>query len=213
MIQRALLVLAGLLLASACSAQTGSRFSEGQHYFLITPAQPTASGNRIEVVELFSYLCVHCANLEPRLRDWKANMPAEAQFSHMPAIFNNDLAALARAFYAAEVLGILDASHPALFRAIHIDRKPLRGMEDLARFYSDFGVTEAQFLDAAKSFAVETKVNRARQMGMRYQIDGTPTVVIAGKYRATITSAGGVDELFELIEELVAREAAAKAAS
>jgi protein dithiol oxidoreductase (disulfide-forming) len=212
MIQRALLILAGLLLASACTAQTGSRFVEGQHYFTITPAQPTASGNRVEVVELFSYLCVHCATLAPRLADWKANKPEQAHFSHMPAIFNADLAILARAFYAAEVLGILDQSHPALFRAIHVERTPLRSMEDLARFHSQFGVTEAQFLDAAKSFAVETKVNRARQMGMRYQIDGTPTLVIAGKYRATITSAGGFDELFELVDELVAREASDRVA-
>ncbi|HRQ64012.1 MAG TPA: thiol:disulfide interchange protein DsbA/DsbL [Xanthomonadaceae bacterium] len=212
MIQRALFILAGLLLAGACSAQSGSRFVEGQHYFAITPAQPTASGNRVEVVELFSYLCVHCATLAPRLGAWKENMPEQAHFSHMPAIFNNDLATLARAFYAAEVLGILDQSHQALFRAIHVERKPLRSLEDLARFHSQFGVTEEQFLDAAKSFAVETKINRARQMGMRYQIDGTPTLVIAGKYRATITSAGGYDELFELIEELVAREAANRVA-
>jgi protein dithiol oxidoreductase (disulfide-forming) len=212
MMQRVLTVIAGLLLASACSAQVDSPFSEGQHYFLINPAQPTASGSKVEVIELFSYLCVHCATLEPRLRDWKGNMPEEARFSHMPAIFNNDLATLARAFYAAEVLGILDQSHPALFRAIHVERTPLRGMEDLARFYSQFGVTEEQFIAAATSFAVETKVNRARQMGMRYQIDGTPTVVIAGKYRATVTSAGGFDELFDLINMLVAREAAAQAA-
>jgi protein dithiol oxidoreductase (disulfide-forming) len=212
MIQRALSILAGLLLATACTAQSGSRFVEGQHYFTITPAQPTASGNRVEVVELFSYMCVHCATLAPRIGAWKANKPEQAHFSHMPAIFNNDLATLARAFYAAEVLGILDQSHQALFHAIHIERKPFRSMEDLARFHSQFGVTEEQFLDAAKSFAVETKVNRARQMGMRYQIDGTPTLVIAGKYRATITSAGGYDELFELIDELVAREAANRVA-
>lgn len=212
MTQRLLLTLAGLLFATACSAQTDSRFVEGQHYFPINPAQPTASGNRVEVVELFSYLCVHCASLEPKLREWKSRMPAEAQFSHMPAIFNNDLATLARAFYAAEVLGILDQSHPALFNAIHVERKPIRGLQDLARFHSQFGVTEQQFLDAAQSFAVETKVNRARQMGMRYQIDGTPTVVVAGKYRATVASAGGFDQLFELIEHLVAREAAARAA-
>ncbi len=213
MIQRALIVLAGLLLASACSAQNDSRFVEGQHYFAITPSQPTSSGNRVEVIELFSYGCVHCANLEPRLRRWKENMPEQAHFSHMPAIFNDQLALLARGFYAAEVLGILDEAHPALFRAIHVERTQLGDIDALARFYSQFGVTEAQFMDAARSFAVETKVNRARQMGMRYQIDGTPTLVVAGKYRATITSAGGHDELFELIDELVAREAATRPTS
>lgn len=200
----------GLLLAGCVGAESG-RFVEGQHYFPIRPPQPTASGEKVEVVELFSYLCIHCANLEPAVKDWKQRLPAHAAFSHMPAIFNDTLAMYGRAFYAAEALGILEASHQPLFDAIHRERRQFRSLEELAGFYAQFGVTEQQFLDAARSFAVETKLRRAREMGMRYGIDGTPTFVVNGKWRVTVGSAGSVEAFFELIDELIAREAGEKA--
>jgi thiol:disulfide interchange protein DsbA len=204
------ILLLGLLLA-ACAGAENSRFVEGQHYFPIRPAQPTASGDKVEVVEVFSYLCIHCANLEPEVRKWKERLPGHAAFSHMPAIFNDLLAMYGRAFYAAEALGILEASHQPLFDAIHRDRRQFRSLEELAGFYAQFGVSEQQFLDAARSFAVETKLRRAREMGMRYGIDGTPSFVVNGKWRVTVGSAGSVEAFFELIDELIAREAGNKA--
>ncbi|GIX32402.1 MAG: thiol:disulfide interchange protein DsbA [Lysobacterales bacterium] len=207
---RRLPVLVLGLLLSACAGAENARFVEGQHYFRINPPQPTASGNKVEVVELFSYLCIHCANLEPAVKDWKQRLPEHAAFSHMPAIFNDTLAMYGRAFYAAEALGILEASHQALFDALHRERRQFRSLEELAAFYAQFGVSEQQFLDAARSFAVETKLRRAREMGIRYGIDGTPTFVVNGKWRVTVGSAGGVEAFFELIDELIAREAKEK---
>lgn len=210
MSHRLAVLLLGLALVSCASAE-GGRFVEGQHYFPIRPPQPTASGERVEVVEVFSYLCIHCANLEPEVRKWKGRLPAHVAFSHMPAIFNDQLAMYGRAFYAAEALGILEASHQALFDAIHRDRRQFRSLEELAAFYAQFGVSEQQFLDAARSFAVETKLRRAREMAMRYGIDGTPSFVVHGKWRVTVGSAGSVEAFFELVDELIAREARPKA--
>ena len=118
--------------------------------------------------------------------------------------------AFARAFYAAETLGILDKSHEKLFAAIHKERVPLRSLDDIAQWYTQFGVTKEAFLSASSSFAVNTKINRAKAMVPRWGVEGTPAIIINGKYRFDVKSAGGHQNVAELIDFLVAKERAAK---
>lgn len=212
MLVRALALFAGLIAGTAAFAQPAA-FQEGTHYFKIEPAQPTATGDKVEVVEVFSYACIHCAHFEPHVTAWKKSMPAEASFAYMPAVFNPTWEAFARAFYAAEVLGIQKQSHEAMFKAIHEERRPFRSAEDLAKFYTAYGKTEQQVLDAMKSFGVEMKLNRSNQMVPKYGVEGTPTVVVAGKYRITGSSAGGLENVFAVVNHLVAKETAARKAA
>lgn len=201
-----------LVSVTACAQGAIERFQVGTHYFPVEPAQPTASGNKVEVVEVFSYACIHCAHFEPEVAKWKKKMPANAAFSYLPAVFNAQWETMARAYYAGEVLGIAEKAHQDVFDGIHV-RRDVRNLEDLAKIYAKHGKTEQQFFDATKSFAVEMKLNRAKQMVPRYQIDGTPSVIVAGKYRVTGTSAGGQDKVFEVVDFLIAKEAAAKKAA
>lgn len=208
------LALATLALASvsACAQVGVEPYQAGTHYFPIEPAQPTATGDKVEVVEVFSYACIHCAHFEPQVKAWKAKMPANVEFSYLPAIFNPSWEVFARAYYAAEVLGIAEKAHQDLFDGIHV-RRDVRNLDDIAKIYAKHGKTEQQFVDATKSFGVEMKINRAKQMVPRYGVDGTPTVVVAGKYRVTGGSAGGMDKMFDVVNFLVAKEAAAKKAA
>ena len=43
-------------------------------YVEITPAQPTHSGNKIEVLEVFWYGCPHCYDFEPMCRHKSDNV-------------------------------------------------------------------------------------------------------------------------------------------
>ena len=84
-------------------------------------------------------------------------------------------------------------------------------IEDAARFYAKrTDVKEADFVAASKSFAVETRIAQAEKLMRAYRVDSTPTFVVAGKYRLHFESAGGADQAIELINFLVAKEAAAK---
>jgi thiol:disulfide interchange protein DsbA len=213
MLTRLLAAAALALVSMSACAQAGAEpYQSGTHYFPIDPPQPTSAGDKVEVVEIFSYACIHCAHFEPHVQAWKSKMPANAAFSYLPAIFNPSWETMARAYYAGEVLGIADKAHQDLFDGIHV-RRDVRNLEDIAKIYAKHGKTEQQFLDATKSFAVEMKVNRAKQMVPRYGVDGTPTVVVAGKYRVTGGSAGGLDKVFDVVNFLVAKEAAAKKAA
>ena len=194
----------------ACSAQSGadSRFEEGVHYDTIAPAVTAGSADEIEVVEIFSYACVHCATFDPFIHAWAEEKPEGVRFTRIPAVFNRSWEPFARAYYTAEVLGVLEETHEDLFQALHTQRKPIRSIRDLAAFYKDYGVDEDEFLKTAQSFAVETKLRRSQKLVPRFGVAATPTLVINGKYRTTGGQAGGYEEMIELVNDLVAQEQA-----
>jgi len=210
---RLLALLALLLTAPLAGAQNMVEpYILGTHYYAIDPPQPTSSGGKVEVLEVFSYGCIHCAHFQPEVDKWMKAKPPQASFGYLPAMFNPTFALFGRAYYTAEVLGVSEKGHRDLFKAIFVDRKPIRSLDDLGRFYEAYGVKADDFVKTATSFAVETKVNRANQLVQKYGVDGTPSVVVNGKYRITGASAQGYDKLFNVVNFLVAKEAAAMGA-
>ena len=192
---------------------------EGTDYVVIPNGQPldTAPG-RVEVVEFFGYVCPFCAAVQPQVSAMKAKLPADVHFVYAPAAFGGMWDNYAKAYYAAEAMGLVEKTHDALFRAIHIDQtlKGERGMdkpEEIAAFYAGYGADPNQFLSSMQSFAVATKVNRARQYMTEAFANGdqmgTPAFVVAGKYRVKGKS---VDDMFRIINQLIAQERAKLAA-
>ncbi len=196
--------------AAKSTAPDAGKWVVGTNYFVIDPPQPVASGNKIEVLEVFSYACPHCAHFQPYAKQIKESLPDYAEYSYMPAIFNASWEPFARAFYTAQSLGVLAKTHDALFDALHQQHLPLRSIEDLSTFYAKYGIDPKAFLDASGSFEVESKLARSRTMVPKYGVDGTPSIVIDGKYRITVASAGGYPQLIELVDWLVKKEHDAK---
>lgn len=212
MLKRLLFLLAGLLAVSACgaaddkaAAETKTDWKEGQHYFVLAKPQPPAAG-KSEIVEVFSYACPHCAHFQPFMDQLKVSVPKSVQISYMPVVFNPSWEPLARAFYAAQALGVLDKTHQPLFDALHRDHKPLRTLEDLAGFYAGYGVTPESFLSTAKSFVVEGNLAQGRERAQAYEIESTPTLIVNGKYRLDAASAGGQAEAIALAQWLVSKK-------
>lgn len=187
---------------------------EGIDYTVLPSPQPTFSpAPGIEVAEVFSYTCIHCANLQPSVSQWKPTLPADVRFIYVPAAFGGPIDNFARGFFAAESLGLLDKTHDAAFRAFFVERRfPTGSEEEVADWYASQGANRDTFLSTMKSFAVDAKLNRARQFALRTGVDSTPNVIIAGKYRAVMTGDRGPQGLIDTIEVLVARERAAAAA-
>lgn len=194
----------------ACSAQNlVEPYQEGVHYFKIDNPQPNA-GDKVQVVEVFSYACVHCAHFQAQVDEWKKRMPAQASFSYLPAAWSPPWEMMARAYYTAEAFGLLEKTHMAFFNTLHIEHKAFASMNDVAQWYAQYGVKAEDFLKTTTSFAVETKINQSKQLTAAYGVDGTPSIVVAGKYRVTGDSAKGYDKLFDVVDFLVAKEAAGK---
>ncbi|HEY9446674.1 MAG TPA: thiol:disulfide interchange protein DsbA/DsbL [Burkholderiales bacterium] len=187
----------------------------GKDYQVIKPAQPTESGNKIEVLEFFWYGCPHCAHLQPSLRAWLKRKPADVDFKHQPAAFQDSWLQLARTYYAIESLGLTEKLHYGLFEAIH-NRRTLdpatlaRDQKSLFDWVASNGVDRKKFTDAYNSFAVVSKTQRTIDLTMRYDIPGTPALVIDGRYLTGPSMmlksdrAIDYDRFFQVVDQLIA---------
>jgi thiol:disulfide interchange protein DsbA len=191
----------------------------GTDYAEIPNGQPfDTTDGRIEVAEIFGYVCPYCAAVQPTVRAMKAKFPGDVHMVYIPAAFGSMWDTYAKAYYTAEAMGMVDKTHDALFRAIHID-KTLKGElgndtpEDIAAFYAGYGADPKQFVSSMSSFAIAAKVNRARQWVVAAFGDdraSTPTFVVIGKYRVTAKT---VDDLFRVLNQLIVAERAKAAAA
>ena len=181
-------------------------FQNGVHYTTLPVAQPTVTGDKIEVLEVFWYGCPHCFKFEPFIERWQRSMPANAQFVAMPGVLRPSWEPHGRAFYTAQLLGVQEKIHKPLFNAIHLEKRALENQEQLAKFFAEFGVDEATFNKTYTSFAVETRVRQAKNLVSRYGLDGVPTVIVNGKYIVSNRLTGGPAETLKVIDHLVAKE-------
>ncbi|HHH35668.1 MAG TPA: thiol:disulfide interchange protein DsbA/DsbL [Gammaproteobacteria bacterium] len=205
--KRTLLYLVSLLcLLAQFAASADTAFREGVDYVRIVPAQPTSDPARIEVVELFWYGCPHCHRFQPYLERWLEHKPKDVAYVRMPAILRDSWALLARAFYTSQVLGRLDELHKPLFDAIHKEKRKLNDEAAVAAFFAEHGVDAVEFRKVFHSFAVDSKVRRALQMTRRYRVQGTPSIVVNGKYLTDPGMARGFDRMIQVMDYLVARE-------
>ena len=162
------------------------------------------------MVEVFWYGCPHCYHLEPTLGPWVENLADDVYFYRMPAIFSKQWEVGARAYFTADILGVLDATHSALFNAIHGERKKLTSEDSMARFYASQGVDKALFKKTYHSFVVNTKVSRAEDMVDRYGISGVPAIVIEGKYLVTAGMSKSYERMVGIANFLIAKERESK---
>ena len=198
------------MLSVLLSNMAVAAIDEGIEYKRISPAQPTITKDKVEVVELFWYGCPHCFHFEPDLKAWLAKKPDNVVFYRVPAVFNPAWALHARAFYAATSLGLFDNGkhefHEAFFDELHKHKKRLNNKKALQSFFARFGISAEDFNNTFDSFAVNTKVNRAVTLSKRYQVEGVPTLIINGKYRTDGPMAGGRKGMLKVLDFLIKKE-------
>ncbi len=185
----------------------------GTDYIEIANGQPfdTADG-RIEVAEIFGYVCPFCASVQPTVRAMKSKFPGDVNMVYVPAAFGGPWDNYAKAYYTSEAMGLVDKTHDDMFRAIHLDKtlKGERGAdtpEEIAAFYTAYGADPKQFVSSMSSFAIAAKVNRGKQFILNAFTNGdrpsTPTFIVNGKYRVKGES---VDDMFRILNQLVVAE-------
>jgi protein dithiol oxidoreductase (disulfide-forming) len=149
---------------------------------LPTPVSVDAPKGKVEVVEFFWYGCPHCYTLEPSLEKWVKDLPKDVEFRRVPAAFNDQWAIAARAYYILEAQGLLDKLHKPLFDAIHKDGLRITNQQAFGQWLEKNGVDSKKFFEAERSFAIESKMKRARAILEQVRIDGVPALMINGKY-------------------------------
>ena len=151
-------------------------------YSTLRTELPVEKPGKVEVAEFFWYGCIHCYNLEPALEAWVPKLPADTYFRRIPAVFNERWAHDAAIYYAFETLGVLDKLHRPFFDAIHKDRLQTDKPEALNEWLARSGVDPKKLEATMKSFGVQSKVKRAAQLTAAARIDGTPALMVHGRY-------------------------------
>jgi thiol:disulfide interchange protein DsbA len=159
----------------------------GTDYVVIDGGQPYRPlDGRIEVTEIFGYWCPHCADFQPELSAWMRKLPADVRFTYVPAVFDAG-DAFARGFFAAEAAGAVARTHDGIFRAIHHDGLLARNatVDEVAWYYGQHGLDATKTKMDMLGPAVEAQLRHAREFELRSGIEGTPTLIVDGRYRIT----------------------------
>jgi thiol:disulfide interchange protein DsbA len=212
MIKRLLLSLSLVICAplSALAEQSADKYVEGTHYDLITPAIRTAEPDKIEVAEFFWYGCGHCYHFEPMIVQWKKTLADDVNFVGSPAMWNPLMELHAKAYYAADALGVLDTMHPVLFQAMNVDRKKLGSQAEVAELFAAHGVPVEDFNKAFDSFGVGSQLRQANARARAAKITGTPALMVNGKYHISTRKAGSQANMLKIADYLIEKERAAK---
>ncbi|WP_437879976.1 thiol:disulfide interchange protein DsbA/DsbL [Pseudomonas sp. LRF_L74] len=207
---RNLIFSAALAVASLFGLQVQAADIEaGKQYVELENPVPVAQPGKIEVVELFWYGCPHCFDLEPTLNAWVAKLPDDVNFVRVPALFGRQWDIHGQLYITLDLMKVEPKVREAVFNAIHKEGKKLLEPEEMADFLAGHGIDRDSFLSTYNSFAVKGQMTKARQLAKAYQITGVPTIIVNGKYRLDVHSAGGEQQLLQAVDQLVAKERAA----
>lgn len=206
-------LITSLMAVPVVASAQDQQYQEGLHYFLIedAPAQPEG----IELVEAFSYLCTHCNTFEPYINSWVERKPEHVTFRRIPVVFGRSSWELyARGYVTAGLLGVNEEAHTALMDELWKEKNVLRSMDELAGFYSQFGVDKDKFISTSRSFAVDGKLRRDQLLLQNFGIRGTPALVLNGKYRIQGSNAvPNYDVMLDVVDFLIQQETAKQVAS
>lgn len=190
-------------LSFAANAET---FREGVDYKVLETPVDVDNPKNIEVREFFWFGCPHCFALEATISDWKKAMPEGVDFVQTPAPLNASWVPHAHAFYVAEALGKGPEISTALFDALHMEKKRISKQDQLAQFFTQFGVSEEEFNKLYNSFSVRVAVRKAEALAKAYRLSGVPALIVNGKYLVEMRTAKSNERMMEIVNFLVEKE-------
>lgn len=189
------------------------RWRSGTHFLPIAPAQATnTEPGEVEVLEFLWLGCDTCRRAQPYAEAWKRNKPAYVKFTQEHVMWSPAHRGHGRLLYTLQALGRDDLVAKA-FDEIHGPRRNVLVANSDAEtqrmqvaFARANGISEADFLREYNSFGVNTRLQRADELGRRYRIEAVPTFIVNGKYRTDLGMTGTFETLLELLADLSASE-------
>ncbi len=191
--------------ASPAGLVLAAELKDGMYRTLSAPVPAEVKG-KVEVLEFFSYGCSHCHDFDPLVEKWMKTLPADVSFVRVPITFNRaQWTTFARIYYTLDALGELGKQHAAVFTALHEQRQPLQDEGVLFEWMEKRGVDKAKFIEAWKSFGVQSHVQRSNQLAAAYKVDAVPLMAVGGKYLASASASGGFEELLKTVDQLIVK--------
>ena len=163
----------------------------------------TPSGERIELIEFFSYSCLGCYQLGPDLDQWYLGNLKLVNLTLVPIVKNKQSESLARLYYALLALDKLLAVHYDVFGAIHDDRRRLWEVDAQIKWANEYDIRSEEFQRILDSEWVSERVDEARELAKRYPISVTPTLIVDGVYWTTASMVQSRSRLGSILDFLI----------
>ena len=166
-------------------------------------AQPKLrrTGAPIEVVEFFSYSCIHCQTFDPVIDEWAEEQGDAVELSRTPAMFSPIQTMLGRAYLTLEDTDALEQNHTRIFRAIHDARRQFLTPEMVADYVDGRGISSEDFLKSYNSPKMRRATADADRDVRKFQINATPSLLVGGQYVVGMT--GGQKRALQVAEHLI----------
>lgn len=192
-----------LLIPLASFADT---FVEGKDYEVINATTNTPANERVLITEFFSYGCPWCYRIEPSLNQWAKQHENTVTLKRVPVVFNKEWIYYAKAYYAAELLGIGEKLNPLLFKAIQTNKMQLNNNQAMIEFFINNGVDKETSESAfTNSTTVDMNVSEGNVIMGRMHINAVPAIVVNNRYKTDLQMAQGEERLFKLLDYLLAK--------
>ena len=195
---------AAFVLIAAGALAHAADFQEGKDYRRLDKPQPVETGKKIEVIEFFSFSCPHCKDMEPILEQWVKKLPADAQLRRIPAVFSPQWVGTAKVWYTLEALNE-ERLVPAVFNAIHGQNVRLDQDKAFFDWAAKQGLDRKKVEDMYNSFAINGKINRAKQQAQQYGVQSVPLIIVDGKYMTEVSMVGTHQQMPAAINALIAK--------
>lgn len=213
------LVAASLIASSAFASPTNPQ-SGVEYTTLSTPQATQTVGKKVEVVEFFAYHCPACNSLEPYLNEWVKKQGDKITLRRIHLPFQGEKDPEAHLFLTLEAMGKEDAMHARVLQAVHVQRIRLLTDAQIIDWVAKNGLDREKFLETWNSFGVMTKLKRLMKTTAAYQVNGTPTLIVDGKFQTSPALVAEKNKLtdskqvmqaqFQVLDALVAKAAATK---
>jgi thiol:disulfide interchange protein DsbA len=197
--------LAGVALAPLAGTGWAQQLVEGRNFTRLKSPVPVETGKKIEVIEFFSYGCPHCAELEPHIEAWLAKLPPDVQFRRVPVFFQDRWVNLGKIYYTLEAMGDEHKLSAEVFKALHGQNLSMWNEKTFFDWAAAKGLDRKKVEEIFGSFAINGKVNRAKQIAQNYNIQSVPTIIVDGKFVTASDRVGTHAQLPAAIDELVAK--------
>lgn len=206
------LALAFFSLAMASATQASGMWEKGRHYKELPFPVATANPDKIEVVEVFWYGCPHCYEFaKDHLPAWEENLPEDVDFVLLPATFSN-WQTHAKAFFAADALGVVEQLHRPLFDAIVPNPRAVGSIDDFKEVFLNNGVSAEDFESVFKASGfrkiskVDEAMKKAQDKIKAYRLTGVPGLIVNGKYSISVSDAGSFGNMLKIANYLISQE-------
>ena len=188
-----------LWLACVSFAQPAAAQSQADLDYREIPQQPIETGDKIEVIDFFFYGCQYCNDLLPRLERWRRGMPADVVMRHIPVVRHDSWVPLAKTYFTLEAMGEVERLHPAVFHSYHVEDLYMSQEKVIVEWAGKQGLDREKFMAIYRSDETRQKVERARKQTMEYEIQGTPTLVVDGRFLTDGASAKTIEILDRMV--------------